>query len=109
MIRAEDYDVLIACECSGAVRDAMIAAGLRAISCDVKPTRVPGRVRAFLVCRARYRSEAGSLADGTERRPRREAQQDLTAARSRSRAVLGADHQPVGFSAGSIIRKGKIP
>lgn len=40
--RASQYDILIACECSGAVRDAFIAQGLRAISCDLKPTRAPG-------------------------------------------------------------------
>lgn len=34
--------VLVACECSGVVRDAFLAAGHDAISCDLKPTRVPG-------------------------------------------------------------------
>ena len=34
--------VLIACECSGAVRDAFIAEGISAMSCDLKETRVPG-------------------------------------------------------------------
>lgn len=34
--------VLIACEYSGAVRDAFIAAGHDAISCDLLPTDVPG-------------------------------------------------------------------
>ncbi len=34
--------VLIACECSGRVRDAFIARGHDAISCDLKPTEVPG-------------------------------------------------------------------
>jgi len=33
---------LIACERSGIVRDAMIAAGYDAISCDIFPTRIPG-------------------------------------------------------------------
>lgn len=33
---------LIACECSGIVRDAFIAAGHQAISCDLKPTQRPG-------------------------------------------------------------------
>lgn len=42
MIRAEDYDLLIACECSGVVRDAMRKRGIRAISADVKPTQRPG-------------------------------------------------------------------
>jgi site-specific DNA-cytosine methylase len=34
--------VLIACECSGAVRDAFIKRGHDAMSCDIKPTEVPG-------------------------------------------------------------------
>lgn len=34
--------VLIACECSGAVRDAFIAKGFTAISCDIKPSETPG-------------------------------------------------------------------
>jgi hypothetical protein len=34
--------VLVACECSGAVRDAFIAEGISAMSCDLKETRVPG-------------------------------------------------------------------
>jgi hypothetical protein len=34
--------VLIACECSGAVRDAFIALGHEAISCDLKPSETPG-------------------------------------------------------------------
>ena len=34
--------VLIACEYSGAVRDAFIAAGHEAMSCDLLPTDVPG-------------------------------------------------------------------
>jgi hypothetical protein len=37
-----DFDVLVACECSGMIRDALIAHGIRAISCDIKPTRRPG-------------------------------------------------------------------
>jgi hypothetical protein len=41
-MKLQDYDVLVACECSGIVRDALIAAGVRAISCDIKPTRRPG-------------------------------------------------------------------
>jgi hypothetical protein len=40
--RLEDYDVLIACEESGMIRDALIAVGVRAISCDIKPTRRAG-------------------------------------------------------------------
>jgi hypothetical protein len=42
MIRIEDYDVLVACEESGMVRDALINVGVRAMSCDLKPTRRPG-------------------------------------------------------------------
>lgn len=34
--------VLIACEYSGAVRDAFIALGHEAMSCDLLPTDVPG-------------------------------------------------------------------
>lgn len=34
--------VLIACECSGRVRDAFLAKGHDAMSCDVQPTEVPG-------------------------------------------------------------------
>lgn len=34
--------ILIACECSGSVRDAFIAKGFDAISCDIKPTESPG-------------------------------------------------------------------
>lgn len=33
---------LVACECSGAIRDALIAEGIDAVSCDLKPTRAPG-------------------------------------------------------------------
>lgn len=33
---------LIACERSGAIRDAMLAAGVDAVSCDLEPTRRPG-------------------------------------------------------------------
>ena len=33
---------LVACECSGEIRDALIAVGVDAISCDLKPTRKPG-------------------------------------------------------------------
>lgn len=41
-MRIENFDVLVACECSGIVRDALIDAGVRAMSCDIKPTRQPG-------------------------------------------------------------------
>ena len=34
--------VLVACECSGRVRDAFIARGHDAMSCDLQPTEVPG-------------------------------------------------------------------
>lgn len=34
--------VLVACEASGLVRDALIAHGIDAISCDTKPTQRPG-------------------------------------------------------------------
>ena len=34
--------ILVACECSGIVRDALIAAGHDAMSCDLKPTQRPG-------------------------------------------------------------------
>lgn len=34
--------VLVACESSGRVRDAFIALGHEALSCDLKPTEVPG-------------------------------------------------------------------
>lgn len=33
---------LIACECSGRVRDAFLLYGVDAISCDIKPTEMPG-------------------------------------------------------------------
>lgn len=35
-------NILVACECSGVVRDALIARGHNAISCDLKPTQAPG-------------------------------------------------------------------
>jgi hypothetical protein len=34
--------VLVACECSGRVRDAFLSRGFDAMSCDLKPTEVPG-------------------------------------------------------------------
>jgi len=33
---------LIACECSGRIRDAMLSRGVDAVSCDIKATRSPG-------------------------------------------------------------------
>lgn len=41
-MRIEDYDVLVACERSGAVRDALTAVGVRAISCDIHPSDTDG-------------------------------------------------------------------
>ncbi len=40
--RVDLMNVLIACECSGIVRDAFIARGHNAVSCDFKPTERPG-------------------------------------------------------------------
>ena len=40
--RGKSMKVLIACEYSGAVRDAFIAAGNESMSCDLLPTDVPG-------------------------------------------------------------------
>jgi hypothetical protein len=37
-----DVTWLIACEESGTIRDAMIARGIDAVSCDLQPTRTPG-------------------------------------------------------------------
>jgi hypothetical protein len=34
--------ILVACECSGSIRDALRARGYKAISCDLQPTEVPG-------------------------------------------------------------------
>jgi len=34
--------VLVACECSGVVRDNLLALGHDAISCDIQPTDAPG-------------------------------------------------------------------
>ncbi len=34
--------VLVACECSGAIRDALLRLGIHAVSCDLQPTEVPG-------------------------------------------------------------------
>jgi len=34
--------ILLACECSGAVRDAMLAKGHEALSCDLLPSETPG-------------------------------------------------------------------
>lgn len=36
------FDVLVACEETGVVRDALRARGVNAMSCDLKPTRRPG-------------------------------------------------------------------
>ena len=39
---SDDFKILIACEYSGIVRDAFIAAGYNAVSCDLLPTESPG-------------------------------------------------------------------
>jgi hypothetical protein len=39
--------LLLACECSGAVRDAMLAKGHEALSCDLLPSETPGPDRAM--------------------------------------------------------------
>lgn len=36
------YQALVACECSGIVRDALASVGVSVISCDLKPTQRPG-------------------------------------------------------------------
>lgn len=41
-IRKNGPRVLVACEMFGAVRDAFLAVGFNAVSCDIMPTRVPG-------------------------------------------------------------------
>ena len=40
--KIEHMNVLVACECSGIVRDAFIRRGHNAISCDLQPTEVSG-------------------------------------------------------------------
>lgn len=50
------YDVLVACEFTGAVRDAFINEGISAISCDLIPSEKPGPhyvgdVRKILYCK----------------------------------------------------------
>lgn len=52
-MNTDDFDVLVACEYSGAVRDAFIRRGIRAISCDFLPTEnlgphIQGDVRPYL-------------------------------------------------------------
>jgi hypothetical protein len=42
MAMADRLRVLVACEFSGTVRDAFIAAGHDAMSCDLLPTERPG-------------------------------------------------------------------
>lgn len=39
---AVEPDVLVACECSGRLRDAYVRSGVAAISCDLEPTAAPG-------------------------------------------------------------------
>ena len=41
-MRPTEYKVLVACECSGRVRDAFIKRGISAISCDLQESEVPG-------------------------------------------------------------------
>ena len=41
-IPAHPLRVLVACECSGMVRDAFLALGQDAWSCDLQPTDSPG-------------------------------------------------------------------
>lgn len=38
----DDYDVLVACEYSGVVRDAFLRRGIKAVSCDLLPTEISG-------------------------------------------------------------------
>lgn len=42
MLDLSQYDVLIGCEHSSAIRDAMTARGIRALSCDLLPSDKPG-------------------------------------------------------------------
>lgn len=49
--------VLVACECSGAVRDAIKANGHHAVSCDLLPTSAPG---------IHYQGDVRHLLDGWE-------------------------------------------
>lgn len=37
-----DEAVLVACECSGSIRDALLSLGIPAMSCDIKPTEAEG-------------------------------------------------------------------
>jgi hypothetical protein len=41
-MQGEEMKILVACECSGRVRDAFIAKGHDAISCDILPSDSPG-------------------------------------------------------------------
>lgn len=50
--------VLVACECSGRVRDAFIARGHDAMSCDLEPTDAPG---------PHYQGDVWDLLDGKEK------------------------------------------
>jgi len=56
------YEVLIACECSGIMRDALIAVGVRAFSCDLKPTQRPGPHYQGDVRDVLYRPRTGLIA-----------------------------------------------
>ena len=54
---------LIGCEESGTVRDALLARGIPAISCDLKPTRRPGpHIQGDLIAASRSREWAGLIA-----------------------------------------------
>jgi len=58
----DKYDVLVACECSGIIRDALIAAGVRAFSCDLKQTQRPGPHYHGDVRDVLYRPRVGLIA-----------------------------------------------
>ena len=77
-------DIIIACECSGIVRDAFIARGHNAISCDIKPTERPGphiqddifnviykRRFDMMICFPECRYLCGSGIHWNKRRPER--------------------------------------
>lgn len=58
----DDYDVLVACECSGVIRDALLSVGVRAFSCDLKPTQRPGPHYQGDVRDVLYRPRVGLIA-----------------------------------------------
>lgn len=78
-------DILVGCECSGIVRDAFIAKGHNAISCDIKPTEQPGphiqddifnviynRHFDMMICFPECRYLCGSGLHWNKRRPERQ-------------------------------------